>query len=255
MHNPVSIDHLIGFSVQASDGAIGHVDDFYFHETDWAIRYVVVDLGRWLPGRKVLLAPGALSPPRWERRTLPVDCTRRQIETSPPIDTDKPVTRQHEIALGRHFGWELYWMAEALLGATDRAAAALNPIPENENLGGKPFDAQLYSVRGTRGFHVQALDGAVGHLSDYLLIDSPWRIVYLMVDTGVVLGLAGKKVLLRPRWTTRLDWAQRSVGVGLSQAQIRTWPEYHPGQVLDGALARRLDEHFAGTDAGPHSPH
>jgi hypothetical protein len=120
MHNPVSIDHLIGFSVQASDGAIGHVDDFYFHETDWAIRYVVVDLGRWLPGRKVLLAPGALSPPRWERRTLPVDCTRRQIETSPPIDTDKPVTRQHEIALGRK---TRIWVASPSTRSSIRSAA------------------------------------------------------------------------------------------------------------------------------------
>ena len=51
-------------------GLIGEVDDLYFDDEDWAIRYLVVDTGGWLSGRKVLISPVAIGHPDWMARLL-----------------------------------------------------------------------------------------------------------------------------------------------------------------------------------------
>ena len=56
---------LRGYAIRATDGVIGKVDDFYFDDEDWGIRYLVVDTGSWLSGRKVLISPIALGSPDW----------------------------------------------------------------------------------------------------------------------------------------------------------------------------------------------
>ncbi len=49
-----------GYAIQASDGAIGAVSDFLFDDVSWRVRWLVVDTGHWLSGRKVLLPPSVL---------------------------------------------------------------------------------------------------------------------------------------------------------------------------------------------------
>ena len=82
-----SVNHLKGFVIQATDGEIGKVDQFYFDDATWAIRYLVVNTSRWLNGRLVLISPIALGQKGWESRRLDVALTKKQIEDSPRIDT------------------------------------------------------------------------------------------------------------------------------------------------------------------------
>jgi hypothetical protein len=89
---------LRGFTIGATDGDIGTVDEFYFDDTSFTVRYLVVDTGGWLTGRKVLIAPMALRDIDWEAKRIKVALTRAQVEKSPDIETDRPVSRQHEIA-------------------------------------------------------------------------------------------------------------------------------------------------------------
>ena len=91
-----NVKDLRGYAIRATDGVIGKVDDFYFDDEDWGIRYLVVDTGSWLSGRKVLISPIAVGHAGWMARRLPVALTRAQVEHSPDIDTRKPVSRQHE---------------------------------------------------------------------------------------------------------------------------------------------------------------
>ena len=93
-----NVIHLKGFVIQATDGEIGKVDQFYFDDETWAIRYLVVNTSRWLDGRLVLISPIALGQKQkgWESKRLDVALTKKQIEDSPHIDTHKPVSRQHE---------------------------------------------------------------------------------------------------------------------------------------------------------------
>ncbi len=100
-----NVKDLRGYAIRSTDGVIGEVDDLYFDDEDWAIRYLVVDTGGWLPGRKVLVSPVAVGHPDWMARVLPVSITKAQVEQSPDIDTQRPVSRQYEAAYFGYYGY------------------------------------------------------------------------------------------------------------------------------------------------------
>src|ERR1700690_3795184 len=87
---------LKGVAIRAKDGEIGTLEQFYFDDESWAIRYLVVNAGDWLGGRLGLVSPLALRQAEWKSKRLDVALTKKQIEDSPPIDAHKPVSRQHE---------------------------------------------------------------------------------------------------------------------------------------------------------------
>jgi hypothetical protein len=98
-----------GYRIHAADGLIGHVDDFIVNDEDWVIRYLVLDTGRWLPGRKVLVSPGWVTDIRWEDREVWVDVPRQTIKDSPPYDPSAPINRQYETQMYDYYGRPRYW--------------------------------------------------------------------------------------------------------------------------------------------------
>src|SRR5947209_1690291 len=100
---------LIGKTIDALDGEIGSVHDLYFDEQTWSLRYLVVDTGRWLPGRKVLVALESIVKPWHHQPEIAVELTTEQIRSSPDIDTARPVSRVAEELLHRHYQWTPYW--------------------------------------------------------------------------------------------------------------------------------------------------
>ena len=111
-----SMSELKDYAIEATDGSIGRVKDFYFDDAAWVVRYLVVETGGWLSSRRVLISPIAIGTPDWMQKKLPVSITQQQVRNSPDIDTDKPVSRQHEIAYSRHFGYPFYWGGAGLWG-------------------------------------------------------------------------------------------------------------------------------------------
>ena len=100
---------LIGDGMRATDGSIVQINDFLFDDEAWTIRWAVIDTGTWLPGRKVLLPPAELGRPDVMQREIPVDLTREQIEGSPSLETDAPVSRRMEGEIYGYYGWQPYW--------------------------------------------------------------------------------------------------------------------------------------------------
>jgi hypothetical protein len=86
-----------GTAIEATDGSIGSVDDFLFSDDRWTVRWAVIDTGNWLPGRRVLLPPNRLTLPADRSGNISVALTRKQVEDSPEIDRDPPVSRQQEM--------------------------------------------------------------------------------------------------------------------------------------------------------------
>src|SRR5271163_4997392 len=87
---------LHGLTIRATDGEIGTVDQVYFGDETWAIRYLTVDTGGWLGGRQVLISPMSVLHTDWPAKQLDVALTKKQVENSPAINTHLPVSRQHE---------------------------------------------------------------------------------------------------------------------------------------------------------------
>jgi hypothetical protein len=98
----------------AIDDEIGSVYDIYFDAQHWTVRYFVVDTGTWLSGRRVLVSPMSLrNPADVVGDRLNVGLSRSQIEQAPSWDTDKPVSRQHEIAYSQYYAYPYYWAGPA----------------------------------------------------------------------------------------------------------------------------------------------
>ena len=115
---------IIGYTVAATDGAIGSLSDFLFDDTTWILRWAVADTGERLSGRPALLPPTRLAPPDPASRVLAVDLTRHQVELSPDTTADPPVSRQQEEMIYRYYGWEPYWAA----GYAASAGLATPPV-------------------------------------------------------------------------------------------------------------------------------
>jgi uncharacterized protein YrrD len=101
--------NLKGAAIIARDGAIGAIDDFYFDDEKWTVRYLVVDTGAWLFRRDVLISPISIQKVDEANNQVLVNLTRDQVKDSPDIDTQKPVSRQHETAVMNYYGYPIYW--------------------------------------------------------------------------------------------------------------------------------------------------
>jgi uncharacterized protein YwbE len=177
-----SIHRHYGEKLRACDGDIGHVRDFYFDDQNWAVRYLVADTGRWLTGRLVLLSPQALGDLTLTGKALPVKLTREQIEESPSIDEHKPVYRQHEEEYHRYYGYPYYAQRSPLWGLA--GYPVLVPPPRSVDLERKKIDSHLRSTRHVKGYKVEATDGAVGEVEDFLIDGARWLIRAIGIKSG-----------------------------------------------------------------------
>ncbi len=109
---------LKGYKLGSLDGEIGRVKEFYFDDRYWTIRYLVADTGNWLTGRQVLISPYALGAVDNEGQSISIDLTKKQIESSPSLDSDKPVSRQFEDEYYGYYGWPTYWGGPYSWGAS-----------------------------------------------------------------------------------------------------------------------------------------
>ena len=244
-----NVNDLTGYALRATDGVIGEVEDFYFDDEDWAVRYLVVDTGRWLSGRKVLISPLAIRHPDWMGKLLPVSLTRAKVRSSPDIDTRRPVSRQHEATYLRYFGYPYYWGGAGLWGmgaypdgmTTERGfTEEMKARRDSET---RPADdSHLRSCSVLIGHHVHAEDGDIGHVHDLLVDDRSWAIRYLIVNTSNWWG--GHQVLVAPNWIESMSWVDARVTVDLTRKAIEEAPAYDPAKQLDREQEEGMHEHY-----------
>src|SRR5450759_337817 len=145
--------NLKGLVIRATDGELGTVDQFYFDDETWAIRYLMVDTGGWLGGRQVLISPISVVQTDWQARRLDVALTKKQVEDSPDIDTHLPVSRQHEAAYLGYYGYSYYWGGPYLWGPAFQPAGLASPITVSaeamaDRIGRESADSHLRSSDG-----------------------------------------------------------------------------------------------------------
>lgn len=235
---------LKGCPLGALDGEIGHVQDFYFDDQSWTVRYLVADTGGWLSQRKVLISPFAVKGLHFEpHKSIQVNLTKKQIEESPSIETHLPVSRQYEAKYSRYFGWPYYWPGPLLWGPVPSPgllvpAQPLAPPPEETD----SQDTHLRSGSEVSGYEIQALDQHFGHVEDFILDSEFWAIRYLVIDTRRLVSV--KRALLSPEWISWVSWKEARVYVDLDQETVRRAPEYHPHIEITRGYEEALFRHF-----------
>lgn len=182
---------VAGVTVSGTDGEIGRLEDFYFEESGWNVRYLLVDTGSWFDGKRVLVPPSAVQGD-WGRAGVRVNLSRDDIRKGP---------------------------------ALDEATA-------------DPTDSHLDSVKETSGYHIQARNGEIGHVDDFLIGQDSWRIRYLLVDTSNWIG--GRSVIVSADTVERVDKDDNQIYVAADRDAIANAPAL---ESIEAALSR--------TETGP----
>jgi sporulation protein YlmC with PRC-barrel domain len=254
-----SLKDLESYEIGATDGAIGHVRDFYLDDHAWVVRYLVVETGSWLTSRKVLISPMSIDRPDWAAKLLPVSISKDKVRNSPDIDTDKPVSLQNEIQYLGYYGYPNYWGGVGFWGADDYPGALDAGIGRGEpgarwqqgdrrstnswNDGHqRKADHHLRSCKALVGYHIHAVDGEIGHIQDMLVDEETWSIRYIVVNTSN--WWLGHQVLVTPRWITQVRWADETVEIDLTRSAIKGSPVYDPSATLDREREARLYEYY-----------
>ncbi|HEY0848062.1 MAG TPA: PRC-barrel domain-containing protein [Noviherbaspirillum sp.] len=229
-----SAKDLFGFAIRATDGDIGSVADLYFDDVEWAVRYLAVDTGGWLPGRKVLISLRAVSQLDWNDEAAHVAMRRQQVKDSPSIDADEGISRQYETALHDYYGYPYYWIGPHLWG--DSATPAVDPRRLTEDEGGsfakEERDAErqrsgsiLRSAGDMVGFEVRDEHNEVaGHIRDLLYDDDSWSVRFLDLDTAH--WLPGRDLLVPVESIRHIDWHAEKATTGITRSQIEDSEEY-----------------------------
>src|ERR1700722_4138526 len=236
---------LHGFTIRATDGDIGTVDQLYFDDETWAIRYLTVETGGWLGGRPVLISPISVLLTDWQTKHLNVALTKKQVEHSPDIDTQQPVSRQHEAQYNLYYGYPYYWGGPFLWGAALNPAEVVIPPPTEaalDTVDSQSKDSHLRSTDAVADYAIEASDGEIGHVAGFVVDDAAWAIRYIEVATRN--WWPGKKVLVSPAWIERVSWADSKVYTALSREAIQNAPEYDEFAPISREYENRLYFHY-----------
>ncbi len=241
-----------GNAVAASDGRIGFISDFLFDDGTWLVRWLVVDTGTWLASRKVLLPPSVLGRVDPNTREFSVRLTMQEVKDSPPVDTEKPVSRQMENGIYDYFGWSPYWGTGFYMGGY----GYVPPVAESATAGcwdrgdgpTADGDPHLRSVAEVTGYHIHARDGEIGHVEDFLVEDADWSIHYLVVDTRN--WWPGKEVLISPASAYEIDWEAQLINLSVDRQRVKDSPEYSASTMVDRSYERQFHRHYADVHPG-----
>jgi len=267
-----AVSSLTGFEIQAKDGALGSVTDFLFDDNTWKVRWMVVDTGGWLTGRKVLIHPSAVVSAEYGARELTVALTKAQVEGSPDILQDRPVSQQMQNDLYSYYDWDplsgggiagsgLY--GGAMYGGGTGAIASPLSAPvyfgasavrqaERGEVNLEDGDPHLRSIAEVTGYHVHATDGNIGHVEDFLVESGSWGVRYLVVDTSN--WWVGQHVLISPYAVKAVDWSDHHIKLDIARDKVRASPSWNPADTINGEFEKRLHSHYdwpaSGDDGG-----
>lgn len=249
-----SLKGLERYRVNATDGDIGHVVDFFLDDEHWMVRYLIVETGDLFDRRQVLITPISFRQVEWSTRRFRVELTRAKVQNSPGVETDKPVSRQYEWDYLRYYGYPHYWARSGLWGteAHPNLLAATTWTNEPFGYSAKPTDIHLRSASEIRGYHVQGSDGEIGHVIDFIVDDETWEVRYLVIDTSN--WWFGKKVLVAPHWASNISWGEGNVYVDLSQQAVRDSPEWEATAGVNREYEVRLYDYFGRPAYWEHKP-
>lgn len=124
-------DLITDYGVTAPDGDIGKVSDFYFEDTRWIVRYMVVDTGSfWRGAHRVLVSPLAVLETAWPARVVHLAMSQEKVKNSPGVELDRPISRQFERDYFHYYGWPFYWGGDqGMWGAWGSQPSWRVPLP------------------------------------------------------------------------------------------------------------------------------
>lgn len=232
---------LKGYKLHCLDGEIGTVTEFIFDEHQWTIRYLTIETGTWLMDRQVLISPQALTAVDEASEYVTVNLTKEQIEASPLLYKEMPITRPYENTFHQYYGFPAYWTSPSIWSPDPRFLSDTAAYKEALQ-GDKELSPGLRSTDYVKGSRVHASDGEIGHINDFIIDDKTWEIRYLVIYTHN--WLPGKKVIISPQWIDRIGLEEFAVFVNVNREAIKNSPEYTDETELNRDYEHGLHQHY-----------
>jgi PRC-barrel domain protein len=236
------IRDMEAYRLHATDGDIGHLEEFYFEDRHWRIRYFVVEIGTWLHSKRVLIAPSSVMGVDDGNRAIQTPFTKEQVQQSADVRTNKPVALQHSRDYYLYLGWPYYVGLNASNVASEAADRESTETPSSESSFQRTADENLRSSKVVGHYHIMAVDGEIGHIEDFIVDDETWSLRYAVADTRN--WRSGKKVLLPTDWILWVSWAESNAYVSLTKQLIATAPEYDSQKPLTREFETELYNHY-----------
>lgn len=239
-----SLKKILEYKVLTNDKTEGDIKDFLFDEKRWIIRYMKADFGTFFSPEKVLVPKEFLDTPDWENRFFPIKMSNDEIDKCPDLDEHQPVSRKYEEMLFEHYDLKPYWYS----AYTVPIAGSYYPprplkVPSVE-IDEDKLGTILRSFEEVKGYHIQAIDGKIGHIEDIIVDDDDWQIVYVVIDTSNWLPWS-KKVLIAIDWMETISYEKREVKISLHKNSIKNAPEYDESQTIDESFEKTLYDFYS----------
>jgi len=250
----IKFKNILGLDIEATDGTLGSVKDVYFDDQTWQIRYFVIDTSKWLLGKKVLISPDAISAKfTGNSEHLPVNLTKKQIEDSPSLAEEEPVSRQFELSLHTFYGWTPYW------GLTGPIASSYPDAYFQQNISSysmahadwgnieksrqENFDGHLRSLHEVTGYKIATNDGEeFGEVSDAIIAGKDLLIIDLILDSNRWLP-GGKKFICSPMFVKDIDMGKGLLHLAQTKESLLNGPDFDFNS-YGAAYRRALVDHY-----------
>ncbi|MBU0995924.1 MAG: PRC-barrel domain-containing protein [Proteobacteria bacterium] len=247
------INEIIGYTLFAKENEVGKCKDLLFDDQLWTVRHMVADTGGWLVGQKVLVSPVMVQKTDWQMQSIFLDITREQLEKCPFLLEDEPVSREHERKMFQYIDHPYYWLNDGLWDHSEYPAVRTHVPEESAQKADEEIlkeieepdreENHLRSYKEVKGYKIEASDGNIGHVEDFILEDKTWALRYVVVDTRNWLP-GGKKVLLSLNWVKKVNWELSTLFLDISKEQAENSPEFDPEQPVNIEYETRLYDYY-----------
>jgi hypothetical protein len=206
-----SLGSLIGYSVRSLDDHQYRLYDVLFDDRRWVVRHLVVGSHDWLMGRKILISPRSIKEIDPARRVVIVRKSVQELEESPDIESDCPVSRQKDLEFKEQYGW-----LASMYGVGFQAipfAPRLFSTPQDGTISTmlEQADPHCRSLRVVGGYSVADEHHRIGAVETVMADDRTWKVHSLLVRLH---GIRRTPGMLFPVHQVRgVSWENRCVFV------------------------------------------
>jgi hypothetical protein len=234
--------YLKSSTMYAVDGRIGTVEDFYFDEITWEIRYLLSNPESCLDNMHRLVPALAIDNIQRDGQSILVELTQQQIENSPPLSRHQTVSRHYETEYYGYYGWPPYWEQDRPPALQRSGSCSLRSNKSEDTVVVHPMFTHIFSTDSLRGCTITSYDGIAGHVEDLVLDTKLWSIPYLQVKTRH--DGPNKQILVSSDWVCQINMSQRAIYTDLPCSLIAQAPGFDPAQTISPEYEARLAWHY-----------
>jgi len=233
------INEILGFKVKAPDGEVGTVDDFYFDDQEWIVRYLVIDMVGAYSDGKTLIPVSEIDRYDCDGQYLTISSSMFQFENHFDLLSILPVSRQNESELFRYYECSIDHNGNGShTGLKSDLRTKREPAIETAE-----WDSHLRSLKEIKKYQCQTVDGhVIGDIEDFMIEMDVWFICFTVIDACNLINR--EKVLLPSAWISMVNLVSKQIRFDLTIEEVNNSPVYDPAVPIDFSYKVMLLDHY-----------